>query len=252
MAGNVSIRIFPRILLWSILLAIASSMASAGIDFTYQCSDENCMEGTPIEYNVYLRNTANFTLTFDKLVLGNKDFNIIIDFDISPAVTLAPGESHFYNFSRLVKALPDNSYTLTVQPCFQEVKMAINENLSSVYTFCSEGTYNIPILPLAKINCNSSSDCGSDETCFFFRCKALSCGDGLVARNHECAEKPASPADGTTNQVPDEPEQGKSNNAIVVIIVVVLAVTLFALFMAQRQSKKPSVKSGSQLRGKKK
>src|SRR3989338_9027275 len=93
------------VFLLSILaFSVFANISLAGVDFGYECFDANCMEGTRIDYHVYLVNTAYVTLEFTRLYLKNEEFNGIVDFDVSKPVVLAPNESRFYNLSREVKA----------------------------------------------------------------------------------------------------------------------------------------------------
>ena len=55
-------------LLFTMVFLASISFVSAGITFAYHCYDENCKEGTKIDYTVLLTNTANITLNFDKLI----------------------------------------------------------------------------------------------------------------------------------------------------------------------------------------
>ena len=216
----------------------AVKISSAGMSFSYHCYDENCKEGTLIDYQVYLTNTANITLTFDNLVLNNYNFNVTYDYDVSSAVTLNPGESHVYNFTREVKALPDNSYAVNIKPCF-EVKYKVNENISALYSFCDQGSYNIPILPLANINCNSSDQCASDQTCFYYQCKTPYCKPNEIAQNHVCA--PANCGYFQKN-VNSHCVSDNSKLAMVLFVIVVVIGGGYFFYKQSKNMKKPSGK----------
>ncbi len=136
---------------------------------------------------VTLTNTVNLTLSFDKLILKNDEFKIVYEYYPGKAITLKPEESYFYNFTGQIKAFPDNRYSVTIKPCFMDVRAKISENQSNVYQFCAQSEYNIPILPYAKITCNSSDECNSNEACTFFACKTPYCNENETIINHECA-----------------------------------------------------------------
>src|SRR3989344_6147110 len=229
MASKIPLKISLIILAVAMTIAIITPATYAGMAISYFCEDPNCMEGTRIDYHVYLENTANLTLTFNKLTLQNRQFSIVVDFDVTPPVELNPRESYLYNFSREVRPLPDQSYTLTFRPCF-EVKSEVQSGVMAIYQFCDDKDTNIPILPLSRMNCNASGDCLANEECFYFRCKNITCKVGEYAADHKCV-----PLQCAWHEKPKGNKCAVNTQKILTVLLAIVIIIILSIFSLRRQ-----------------
>ena len=170
-----------RLFVLFFVLLLAAAFVHAGIDASFVCDNNNCVEGASMNWSVSIFNNINKSIVVGQIYIVDVNTNQLIALHNSEEVLLAPQESHVFSFSNLVSA-PISGYTFSFRPCFN----ASLGDVSSVV--CKSSAKTLTVVPLSKIECFSSSDCDSNEFCLSDtkKCKPLSCKDGEVIADHKC------------------------------------------------------------------
>jgi len=215
-----TLKILVLILLINILFVRAS------IDASYECREKNCMEGTEIDFTVNIYNNINKSINVGDVYIKDKDYSIILGFDLSEKVVLNPDEVRSFNFTSLVKA-PTKGYTFYYVPCF---KMSYVNKPEEVFEICGKTVKSLTVIPLSEIECKEDSECGEDEYCNTFsiyKCRKLECSSNESVANHSC--------------ILLEPEKIviiNWGNVIITAGFIVLAVVLLFLSIRRKQKHK--------------
>ena len=195
----------------------------AAIDASYECKEKNCIEGTEIFFTVNVFNNINKSINVGDVYIKDKDYGIVLGFDVSENIIIPPGEVRSFNFTNLVKA-PVKGYTFYYVPCF---KMSYTNKPEEVFEICGKTVKSFTVLPLSMIECKEDSECEEDEYCNTFsiyKCRKLECNPNESAVNHSC--------------VVLEPKKIviiNWRNVILTTGFVVLAVVLLFLFIGRKQ-----------------
>ena len=195
----------------------------AAIDASYECKEKNCIEGTEIFFTVNVFNNINKSINVGDVYIKDKDYGIVLGFDVSENIIIPPGEVRSFNFTNLVKA-PVKGYTFYYVPCF---KMSYTNKPEEVFEICGKTVKSFTVLPLSMIECKEDSECEEDEYCNTFsiyKCRKLECNPNESAVNHSC--------------VVLEPKKIviiNWRNVILTTGFVVLAVVLLFLFIRRKQ-----------------
>ncbi len=210
-----------KIIVLMLLINIVSVTAS--IDASYKCKEKNCMEGTEIDFTVNIFNNINKSINVGDVYIKDKDYGIILGFDLSEKVVLSSNEVRSFNFTSLVKE-PVKGYTFYYVPCF---KMSYVSKPEEVFEICGKTVKSLTVMPLSKIGCKEDSECEEDEYCNTFstyKCKKLDCKPNETAVNHSC--------------VPSEPKKVviiNWGNVILTVGFIILSVVLLFLFIIKKQ-----------------
>jgi len=157
----------------------------AAIDASYECKEKNCIEGTEIFFTVNVFNNINKSINVGDVYIKDKDYGIVLGFDVSENIIIPPGEVRSFNFTNLVKA-PVKGYTFYYVPCF---KMSYVNKPEEVFEICGKTVKSFTVLPLSMIECKEDSECEEDEYCNTFsiyKCRKLECNPNESAVNHSC------------------------------------------------------------------
>ena len=206
-----------------LIFLINTFFATASIDASYECREKNCREGTEIDFTVNIYNNINKSINVGDVYVKDKDYGIILGFDLSESVVLNQDEVRSFNFTSLVKA-PAKGYTFYYVPCF---KMSYADNPEQVFEICGKTVKSFSVIPLSKIECKEDSECEDDEYCNTFsiyKCRKLECNPNETAVNHSC--------------VVLQPEKIviiNWKNVILTVGFIGLAVVLLFLFIGKKQ-----------------
>lgn len=161
---------------------LVAGVVSATIEADFDCGVGDCVEGSSVNWSITVYNNINKSIVVGQLFVVDVDTNQLIALHNSEDIELAPKELHVFKFENLVPAPSNGGYTFQFKPCFN----ASSGKESSVV--CKDSVDSFSVIPLSKIECFSSSDCGTNEFCFgdTKKCKSLDCKSGEVIVGHEC------------------------------------------------------------------
>jgi len=169
-----------------LIFLINTLLVTASIDSSYKCRERNCMEGTEIDFTVNIYNNINKSINVGDVYIKDKDYGVILGFDLGEKVVLGPDDVRSFNFTSLVKA-PTKGYTFYYVSCF---KMSYVSNPEEIFEICGKTVNSLTVIPLSEIECKEDSECENDEYCNTFsiyKCRKLECNPNETAVNHSCA-----------------------------------------------------------------
>ncbi len=173
-----------RLIFWSFLLAaIVFPAFSAGSLFqssvAFQCNGI-CLEGSPIYWNMSLRNIDNRTVGLKQISLSDADGLVFAQWAVIPEKNIHPGNNFLLSASSLVPP-PLRGSTLYYRACFDFGKGPE----------CESGWRTLIVMPVSAIQCVESKECQLSSICQTFKCQPLVCPLGSIADNHGCSFVPS-------------------------------------------------------------
>jgi hypothetical protein len=184
-----------------LILILIPNMVFAAYNVEYTCSDDVCIEGDTVTFDVTLTTDSFYrdditieSIEYTKISIKDKQYDTII----ARKATNLQMESYDTKSVKLSGTIPPptKGHDLYYVPCF-DIKMDYYYYGSYTYdkydktetiSMCGDDTLTMKVYPLSEIECRNTGNCKEDEHCVDFKCTQIICEDNQGYEDHTCKD----------------------------------------------------------------